>query len=157
MQQDSSRLVMLVGDVKERFLDLLLYEFPYDGVRLEREQRDEWFKLAFDEQTVSMHRLLMRRSIEGVPVSLGELTEIVYPQQRTCDFNKKRAEVRDKFLVPMEELWLWDVNAIENIDKNGKKRIARYEISAGPALQLFSRDVFTPLRRELLKQLINRL
>lgn len=157
MHQDFSRLVMLMGVVLEHFLDRLLSEFPYEGVRLTREQKEQWFKLAFDEQTVSMHRLLMRRTIEGKPVSLGELTEIVSPQNRTSDFNKKRRDVRNKYLRPMEEMWLWNVNEVERTNRHGEREIARYEIMAGPALKLFSKGVFMPLRREFLKQLTNRL
>lgn len=157
MHQDFSRLVMSCGTCLERFIDLLLNEFPYEEVHLEREQRDEWFELAFDEQTVSMHRLLMRRAIEGKSVSLGELTEIVYPQSRTSDFNKKRRDVRDKYLCAMEEMWLWNVTPIERTNRHGKREIARYEISAGPGLRLFSRSVFSPLRQRILTQLLNRL
>lgn len=157
MQEDFSRLVMLFGVVLEYFLKELLKEFPYDGVQLEEDVQDEWFKIAFDEQTVSMHRLLIRRTLKNTSVSFGEITDIVYPTGRTSDFNKKRARVRDEYRVPMEEMWLWKVDEITAVNKNGDEEVRRYDISAGPALRLFSRDVFTPLRRALLKQLLKRL
>lgn len=157
MQQDVSRLVMLYGIILEFFLKELLKEFPYEGVPLEKETQGDWFEIAFDEQAVSMHRLLIRRTLENRSVSFGELTDIVYPSGRTSDFNKKRARVRDEYRVPMEEMWLWKIDEITAVNKNGKEEVRRYDISAGPALRLFSRDVFVPLRRTLLEQMLERM
>lgn len=155
LHQDHSRMTMLMGVVKEHFLELWEAAFPYDGIRLKEETKESRFKVVFDEQSGSMCRLLMRRWHEGLSVTLGELTAIVFKKPKGPDYSRKRSSVRDKYFVVMEEFWLWDVKYTEGVDKNGNKHVKRHDITAGPALQAFN-DVYVEVRLALLKQLVSR-
>ena len=120
LHEDFTRAVILQGDVLEYFLRRFLAAFPYTpGQPVEKKELDKRLSVAFEEQAVSMHRLIIRRALKGEFVSLGDVTDIVLAKPRNSNFNKVRKRVRNKYFVPMEELWRWEISDVERVNRNG--------------------------------------
>jgi hypothetical protein len=141
-----SRSIILWGTVLERFLRRYLDSFPLSDLELDEEELEERFKVAFDERTQPLTRHLLKTALRGEPpLTLAQLAARRY-NPNTSSFRKLQRHLLRAIVCPMRDLCLWQLDVQQRTLKNGKKAIAKYGISAGPALLAFHKHVYVPLR-----------
>ncbi len=114
------------------------------GAQMDPEHLEEGLKETFDEYTMRVHRLLLRRMLEGKTVALNEIVREVF-NPKTDEYSDFRKRLRNNVLFLMRDLGLWNVEEEMLISKRtGNRFHAGFRISAGPALMAFNRLVYVP-------------
>ena len=144
MQELDSCAVILWGTV----FDFCLCAYhTCGGLDLDKNGFQECRDIYFDERTQPLTRHILKQTLKGRVVALGELAEHRY-RRNSQNFGKLTRKLRDDVLWRMRDIQVWSVDVVNGTDRNGKKRVLCYKISAGPFLLSYHERVFVPLRRK---------
>lgn len=144
LEQLSSRLLRLYGEVFSTFIKAHLKEFPPE-TPMDDKEIEAHLDQVMREKVVSITRFLMRKHLAGDgPQSLAEAARRVYKDN--ASFSKNKSELIKSVEDSVRFLGVWNVDRDYRKTGPGKndEQISRYNLSPGPVLLAFHTLVYTP-------------